>query len=309
MRLMVSALLAASTALAQSNGSIAGPVLGMVFDGEAAAVRLIEGIPGAARLGPAVDGASELSMAAVAANRGYALVVKRSGPAAVVTGSGTSLLTGARTGASQTLVSPRGTAAALVFDDPAAIQVFTGMPEAPQLRRTIDLEGAPAAFALSDDGEVVLSVVRSRRGGDVVYSHRDGGPLVFYRARRVAAVAFVPGTHDALIAEPGAVKIVSPDLGQQPAGSDPDGDIAVVAAAPEGSRVFVASRSGRVTIHDLRSGASSSVTCACAPNALAPLRGNAVFRLNESGEGPLWLLDADSPQARISFVAGGGESR
>jgi hypothetical protein len=41
---------------------------------------------------------------------------------------------------------------------------------------------------------------------------------------------------------------------------------------------------------------------------LAPLRGNSVFRLTDGADGPVWLLDADSPQPRISFVAA-GESR
>jgi hypothetical protein len=297
--------LAASIAMAQSNGRIDAPVLGMVFDADASAVRLLQGIPGSARLGAVL--APDVTTAAIAANRGFALGVQRGGAAVLVSPAGGRPLPGARSGAAQAILSPRGTAAALYFPG-GSVEIFTGMPDDAQLRRTAQLDETPAALALSDDGEVLLSVVRGRRG-DTVYAHRDGGPQVFYRSRRVAAVAFVPGRQDALVAAPASIKLVRPDLGEQAAGVDPDGDVAAVAASPDGQRVFVASRSGRVTIHDLRSGASTSVTCACEPRTLAPLRGTAVFRLNESGDGPLWILDADGAEARISFVASDGESR
>jgi hypothetical protein len=297
--------LAASIALAQSNGRIDAPVLGMVFDADASAVRLLEGIPGSARLGRVL--APEVVTAAIAANRGFALGVQRGGAAVFVSAAGTGPLPGARSGATQAIVSPSGTAAALYFPG-GRVEIFTGLPDDVQLRRASQLDETPAILAVSDDGEVLLSVVRGR-GGNTVYAHRDGGLQVFYRARRVAAVAFVPGRQDALVAEPASIKLVRPDLGEQKAGVDPDGDVAAVAASPDGQRVFVASRSGRVTIHDLRSGSSASVTCACEPRTLAALRGNAVFRLNESGNGPFWILDADGAEARISFVAAGGESR
>ncbi len=305
MRLILITALAGSL-WAQSDGTIQGPVLGLFFDRHASAVRLLEGIPGAARMGAVLD--TDFYEGAVAGNGQYAVAIERGGTAALVSGAGRRSLPGARAAAAGIVVSPRGTAAALLFRDPAGIQVFVGLPDAPRLLRSVDPAGAPASVALSDDGEIVLSLTRSPRGEDVVYAHTGGGPLVFYRARRIAALSFVPGTHDALVAEPGSVKIVRPDLGEQPAGSDPGRDIAAVAASPDGSRFFIAGRSGRVTIVDARTGETTSVQCACSPRMLAPLRGDSVFRLTDGADGPLWLLDADVPQPRISFVAA-GESR
>jgi hypothetical protein len=303
-RFLATGLVAASIALAQSNGSIDGPVLGMVFDADAASLRLLDGIPGSARLGGVV--ASEVSTAAVAANRGFAVAVQR-GAAVLVSAAGARPLAGARPGAVQAIVSPRGTSAALYFSG-GLVEIFTGMPDAAQLQRTTQLDDAPMSLALSDDGEVLLSLARGRRG-DTVTSHREGGSQVFYQARRVAAMAFVPGRQDALVADAASVKLIRPDLGEQSAGGDPAGDVAAVAASADGQRVVVASRTGRVTIHDLQKGTSTSTVCACEPRTLAPLRGNAVFRLNETGNGPMWVLDADSAEARISFVASNGESR
>ena len=306
MKLLAAGFLSTALAVAQTNGSIDAPLLGMVFDADASAVRLLSGIPGAATLGGPL--ASGIATAAVAAHRGFAVAIQRGGTAVVVTAAGASPLPGARSGASHAIVSPSGTAAALYFPDGRA-EIFTGLPDAADFDRVARLDDTPSALALSDDGEVLLSLVRGRRG-DTVYAHRDSGPQLFYQARRVAALSFLPGRQDALIADAVSVKLIRPDLGQQPAGADPDGDVAAVAASPDGRSIFIASRSGRVTIHDLSNGTSSSVTCACEPRTLAPLRGAAVFRLNDAGGGgPLWVLDAAGAEPRISFVASSGESR
>jgi hypothetical protein len=303
LRLVLIAACAAGILSAQSDGSIRGPVLGLFFDRQASVVRLLEGIPGAARVGAPLD--SDFQEAAVAGNGDYAIAIERGGTATIVSRVGHRPLAGARPGAVRVVVSPSGTSAALVYREPAEIQVFAGLPESPRLLRSVDPESGPSSVALSDDGEIVLSVMRTLRGEDVVYAYAGGAPQVFYRARRVAALSFVPGTHNALVAEPASVKLVRPDLGEQPAGSDPDRDIAAVAASTDGSRLFIASRSGQITIRDARTGATTSVQCACSPRMLAPLRGNSVFRLTDNADGPLWLLDADSPQPRISFVAAG----
>lgn len=307
MKHLITALLLASAAHAQGNGSIDGPVLGMVFDADAGAVRMLEGIPGSARLGRSIEGVPELATAAAASGRGYAIGVQRDGRAVVVTGHGARALDGARAGAGQTLVSPRGTSAALVFGD--SVQVFTGMPEAPELKGVLTLGGRAAGLALSDDGEVLLAIERGRRGGDTVYAHRQTGATVFYRAARVSSVAFVPGRQDALVAEPRSVKLVRPDLGAQPIEVDAGGRIAAAAASADGLRVFVASSSGRVAVHDLASGATKVAQCACSPRSFVPLRGSGVFRLEDAAGGPMWVLDGDATEPRIAFVAADGESR
>jgi hypothetical protein len=305
-------LTAAPVAWPQVNGAIEGPVLGLVFDGAAAAVRTIAGVPGAATLGPAVTGGARLRTAAAAANRGYALAIDGDGAAMLVSADGVRPLPGASAGAERAIVSPRGTSAALVHRS-GTVQVFTGMPEAPSAGRIFELRGAPPTLALSDDGDALLAVVRGRpradASADAVYLYTDGEPAVLHRGSRVAAAAFLPGSKKALIAGSSAARIVAPDLGESPAGIDPDGDIVAVAGSPDGSRVFLAGRSGRIAIYDLRSGESVSVACACSPTGFAPLRGNSVFRLNEAGGGPVWVLDADSSEPRISFVAAAGGER
>ena len=294
-------LLIASAALAQvDRGSMNGPVLGLVFDRDAGAVRPLLGVPGSSTLGAPLDGASGLRESAAAS---YALAIDSEGVAAVVTSAGRHPLSIAAKGATRAAVSPAGSAAALYFGDSGTAQIFTGMPDAPQSLRTVTLDSAPIALAVSDDGATLLATVRSGRG-EVVYSYQGSqAAQVFYSARRISGLAFMPGSSAAIVAEPNAVKVVTPEFGAQAIGGADIADVVAVAASGDRSRLFIATRSGRIVIHELASSSETSLMCACEPAALTPLRGNAVFRLNEMGNGPLWLLDADSPQPRISFVA------
>ena len=301
MKLLASLAVAAGALTAQTNGSIDTPVLGVVFDRQTSALRLLEGIPGAARLGRVV----ETGFSEAAAGDAYAVVTEAGGMPSVISAAGRRRLPGARTGPVRAVVSPRGTSAALLFAEPVEIQVFTGLPESPQLRRSIDPGAPPADLAVSDDGELVLTLARAARGDDVVHVFRDSGALVFHRARRVAAMAFVPGSHDAVIADPSSARFVRADLGVEPIAADPDRDIVAVAASPGGARIVIASRSGRVTIHDSQTGLTRSLTCACSPAALTALRGDSLFRVDDRSGGPVWLLDLHPAEPRISFVARG----
>jgi sugar lactone lactonase YvrE len=74
-----------------------------------------------------------------------------------------------------------------------------------------------------------------------------------------------------------------------------------LAFSPDGRKLFVASASARsVAAYDLGSGERTTIACDCQPGALAAM-GN-VFRLNDLGVDPLWLLDAGGAEHRIVFV-------
>ncbi|HEY6373477.1 MAG TPA: hypothetical protein VIX37_23070, partial [Candidatus Sulfotelmatobacter sp.] len=49
------------------------------------------------------------------------------------------------------------------------------------------------------------------------------------------------------------------------------------------------------------SGDSAALTCDCTPSALIPM--GSVFRLNELGSGPLWLLDPTSDRGLVFVPA------
>ena len=302
MKTLTLALLIASTALAQANpGSIGGPVLGLAFDRASRSIRPLHGVPGSSILGLSLDAEGPLVEAAAAGD--YAVAIDADGTAVLVSANGRQPLPGSAKGASRVVTSPRGSAVALYFAASATAQIYTGMPDAPQSVRTVVLDSAPVELALSDDGLTLLESSRNGREGEAVYAYTAGQPSqILHRARRVSAMAFVPGTSNVLIAEGEGVRLVSPAFGVQTV-DDTSLDVVAVAASSDGARLFSAMRDGNIAIHDLRSSTAATVSCGCAPGVLARLRGNAVFRLNEVGDGPLWLLDGDSPEPRILFVA------
>ena len=46
----------------------------------------------------------------------------------------------------------------------------------------------------------------------------------------------------------------------------------------------------------------NAVECHCAATVLAPLSGNAVFRLTQRTDQPLWILDGDAGAPRMVFI-------
>jgi hypothetical protein len=75
-----------------------------------------------------------------------------------------------------------------------------------------------------------------------------------------------------------------------------------VAYSPDGQKLLVASATGRaVTTIQVENGDRSSLACACAPAALIPM--GSVFRLNELGTEPLWLLDTASERGLLFVPA------
>jgi hypothetical protein len=278
----------------------------MVFDAAGGGMRALTGIPASATLGGALDSGPQLEQAAASA-AGFAVAVESgSGTAVVISPGERRALSGLPGGASSIALSPRGTAAVVYFKDSRIAYLITGLPDTPATGRQIVLDRQPAALAVSDDGAALLAVERIGRAGAAVLLYRDSGsPAVLRSSPRIAGVDFLPGSADALIAEDNTVLVASEAFGPQVIAGAGDGIAGVMAAAAssDGARVIIAMRSGQVAIRDRGTNAQTMVSCACQPSGLARLRGTGVFRLNEIGNGPLWILDADSGAPRIVFVA------
>jgi hypothetical protein len=285
--------------VAIASAAVDVPVLGLLPDREGRTIRPILGVPGAATVGQPVDNGAGLVVAA--ASREFAVGVDAGGAAVIVSTAGRRPLPGARPGATRIILSPSGSAAALYFASGSA-QIFTGLPDAPEAIGAVELERPPGIMALSDDGATLLAVSNNGREGDIVYGFPAGQPSQnLYRGRRVTALAFVPRTSKAVIADGKTIAILSMAFGPQTVDASVAGVMAL-AASSDGSSVFAATRAGEIVTYDLRTLTRTSLSCGCAPTTLAPLRGKAVFRLTDLGSGPLWVLDADSPDPRIVFV-------
>jgi len=303
MRILVSACLAACSLYGQA-GKLAAPSLGFVFDPPAHALRRIQGIPGAALVGAPVDFGFAVSAAYVAPRLDSVFVMAGDGRAHLFRLTADAPLERAvdSMGAPLRVVfSPSGSAAALY--SPGSVQVIKGLPDAPAVSATISLHRnlrarrpLPDTLAISDDGAYLL--------------YGTGGPIeligVAGNSRQIMAgalAAFAPGGHDAAVISSGKL-ILFQDIAGAATERSFDGIETPSAAAfsPDGQKLFVASATGRaVTTIQVATGDRSALACDCAPSALIPM--GSVFRLNELGSEPLWLLDTASERGLVFVPA------
>ncbi len=297
-------------------GAVAGPTAGMVFDSGAQALRPVRGIPGASTLGEPIHVSYNLTAAYVSPRQDSVFGVADGGSTHLFTlnaGAAAEVsIDGLASAPARVFFSPTGTAAALYSN--GAVQIVTGLPAAPKVTGTLQLEPqsgisprrlrtAMPSLAISDDGAYVLYA----SGNSIRLANPNEGSRQVITAGYGAALAFAPGGHDAAVAARGTGVVLIRDVpnvaAQQPlAADDPALDsIAGLAFSADGARLFAASASANSVIaFDTAALSRTEIACNCTPSALAAM-GN-LFRLNEAGAAPLWLFDPDSPGPRIVFV-------
>jgi hypothetical protein len=317
-------------------GSIAGPLSGFAFDNSARVLRPIRGIPGASLIGEPIQFGFDLASASVSPSLDSALVLSavsaQGGIHLFRLNNGTPVertVDGLRV-AQRVVFSPSGTAAALYAN--GSLQVLKGLPDAPVIAATIPLgtdrtaQFSAAALsstgrrtrrltdeplAISDDGGYLLVV----SGGAIRLIGTAGDNRKLMDAAAGAWAAFAPGNHDAAVLDAAAGLLLFQDV----AGASvervlagPDSRMASpvgVAFSPDGRKLFVASAGARaVAAFDVASGDHSGdrsmIACDCTPTVLVQMGG--LFRLNEMGSEPLWLLDARTGEPRMIFVPARG---
>ena len=296
-------------AAAEQPARFSQPVLGYVYDSSAGVVRVMLGVPGAASLDPAFDwkdGALSVSPGntfGLAMGKSLALADWAGGPVRV-----RALGTVEGSPASVTW-SPAGRTAAVAWEA-GVVQVWTGLPDNPSLKTQLDLElpaGAPVSFAVSDDGGALAALA----GGSLMKPDGNGGLAPVDPDRTYSAIAFAPGSSDLAASDPDDDQVaLFRDLGSSAAGAVLAGTAdglagpAALAFSRDGRRLVVANqRTGVISVLDLGAGTSLTFDCQCQPEGFYPLRGNAVFRLNQSAKGNLTLLDADGEAPRTVLVS------
>ncbi|MGE5568091.1 MAG: hypothetical protein ACM3S5_03545 [Rhodospirillales bacterium] len=307
-------LICAAAALASQTGPVTGPVLGFVFDHSVGGVRPILGIPGASLFGEPVGLRIDTSRAAISNAGGYVLgteaetgrvmLYRELAPAAPGIA-----LEEAGPAPDRIVLSPTGSAAALLYAERQAIQVFAGLPASPQFRGEISLFGLLGpllAIAVADDGRSVLAAAREGEGAESVMLLSPGmTPRLLGTAGRVAAAAFFAGRPDAVLADTSAEAVVwIRDVQGAAEFVSLHGEFAKAAAvqATEDGRKILVAGEGTVTTVNLEGGEQVVSRCECSISALDRLRGDSVFRVTELSAGPTWLFDAGSPAARFVFV-------
>jgi len=313
-------VLAASGLLLGQQSQIAGPVAGFVFDGSGRVLRPIQGVPGASLLGDPVSFGFDVAAVYVSPLQNSALVVASDSSLHwfhLNAGAVAETSLGGLAGVPQSVVfSPSGTAAVLVAMGKA--RVLTGLPNVPAMVATVSVPGgetrnssgrAPGqSLAISDDGAYLLAV----SGGAVRLLSTQGENRSLLPAGSDALVAFAAGGHDAAVMDPAAgltlIRDAAAAASPQLLATSDEG-----LAAPAGlafsrdkQTLYVASATAQsVAAFNLAAGSRTAIGCNCTPVTLAPM-GN-LFRLNDVGSAPLWLLDGGSATPRTVFVPARGE--
>lgn len=309
-------LLALCPALAQDPPEIGGPVVGLVVD-KAEGVRPILGILGAATLGRPVLPAAGFASIVLSPRRDYALALTERERRLVILRNLSASPAAARLdvppGASRIVLSPSGDAAALYYPE-ARVVVLTGLPDSPSAAWRLalpDLGAGLAALVVSDGGAAVLAATAGEPSSILLFA-----PDVEYRPLQLVAgapsLAFLSNSLDAVIGDGASNQIfvvrgVKDAAGITQIGGPAEGVSrpVAVAAADGNRRVLVAnSEPGGVVSLGLDGEEPLAIPCSCTPTILERLAGGAAFRLSDTGEGPVWLLDTGSSPPRTVFVPG-----
>ncbi len=159
-------------------------------------------------------------------------------------------------------------------------------------------------LAISDDGAYMLAV----SGGSVRLLGLHGENRTLVPGQPDAMVAFAASGHDVAVMDSVTgltlIRDASGAAGQQVlVGSrrrNPPARSAWHSRAMARRSSSPAARRNRWQPFKLADATRTAIGCACTPNALIPM-GN-VFRLNQFGSAPLWILDTGSSTPRTVFV-------
>jgi hypothetical protein len=307
-------LIAAGASLlsAQPSSNAGGPSLGFVFDSRGQALRPILGIPGASLFGDPLALPNSISSAAIADKQTVAIMNDGAWKALTLSSGSATVLPDGLPATARVAVSENGAAAAFYDSDNNALSVVTGIPASPALNAVslAALPGNISAFAVADDGSLLLSSPLSGGGESLFWIGAGGGVQQLASLQATASIRVWNQGANALVVDraanqvwqlqnPGNNAAITLAASASDGVSGPSG-----AAFSSDGRLWVANAGTRNLLGiDMNTRATVSLACSFEPKFVAPTGDGQTFRLNHGADGPLWLLDA-TPGAdpRVVFV-------
>jgi hypothetical protein len=324
MKIQAIAVCAIATALAAQSQTIAptidSPLLGMVLDRNAARLRPVYGVPGAATVGVAIDTGEEISSAAASPTGRFAVVVSGADSHAsllLLDGPSQTPFSGVPGGVSAAALSPQGSTAGFYYESERVIRTIAGMPSNNGALRSFSLAALPGAnplWAVSDDGQFVLY---SGGTSEVFILGGETGLRRLATNGVPAALGFMAGSREAIVATPDGTAIVR-NIAVRP---EMRGiSLAKAPAAPaflgfsaDGTQGFLMGRvAGHATMARFSSDGTpdrgadaadaSAFDCQCTDFSPQRTAAPSVYILSNYTGKPLPALDAGATPARIFFV-------
>ncbi len=305
-----------------SSGGVSVPSLGFVASQTPPQLRPILGIPGAARLGNPLLLPNTVTQIYMAPGQAFALAAGAPGASLGmillegVAGAAQSLpvrpIPGAMNQADLLAFGPLGRSAVVYARQTNHIQVLTGLPRSPQVSLDIpnvSVASTPQKLAVSDDAQVVLIV----DAAGTVYSLSQGAvPTVVHHSPDVSAVAFLAGSHDAVICDRSlnsaaflhnsSVTAVAAVAGFSD-GCQPED----AASTADGKTILVACPSQQALLSvDRASGLTRTYSVPLAPGAFDRLSARDTFLISPPQGSTYWLVVWGPGGPVTSFIAAAG---
>ena len=319
--LPVCLLCATAVVMAQTSApTVALPMVGFVVD-NAHRLRPIVGIPAAASVGTPLELGFEIGSATIAPGRDYVLATnpEKAWPVLIqVRGAGVDVIPTETLIAHETSVdeprisrialSPNGSTAGFLSESQGRLYVLAGLPKSPVAVAELSVEalGSIGTFAVSDDGRSIAISPSSSESGSVAFLTVTGSARYVTSVRHAAAISFLRGSEDAIIADDVENRIYSFSGGQLLSIASSEDGIAhpiAIAVSNDNAQILVANeQSGSVIAIDRNGGVHQPFFCDCRLTGLHPTATESVFRLTDFTGGPVLLFDATTPAPRTIFV-------
>ena len=282
-----------ATAAWSQTGQITGPLLGYVHDGQARRVRPIYGIPSAGVIAAPVNG-EEIREAA--SGPGIAVALQgESRKAVVISSSGLRPIAGASDGAARVLVSPDGSAAALVFETQRRVEhVDLGDLSVRSLPLSA-VRGSLSSLAVTKTG-----IVFSEAGVPGIHVQSRTGELRLIPT--VSPVTALAATIKRILSVSGSDLLVFEEFVLTRTLRVPQANATDVAFSREAA-VVAWRGTGRTAVVPFSGAAPAVLECDCRIAGLYPTADPRAWRLNEYGDRTVQMVDLSSGEAKTSFLS------
>jgi hypothetical protein len=215
---------------------------------------------------------------------------------------------------SHIVFAPSGQTAVAYAPGGSAVTVVSGLPASPRAQ-TISISGSGSLYsaAISDSGTIVVA---SQGASMQVGTLSSAGQFSRFAAvSGTPSFSFLSGSDDLLLTDGGAntlslVHGVAGSPALQPIGAAGLNKPVAVAASQDRHWAAIANGADSNILRvDLTSGTSvAKLTCSCQPTLVSSLTGNAVFRVNTPGTGPVWTVDLAGTTPQLLFVPAIGQN-
>lgn len=296
LRLPAIASLSALALIGQAR--IDGPSMGLITDAVARTVRDVEGVPASALMGDPISTGQSMAWIEAAPGRGYALGVdSETGVVQCVTAAAKAALDSVEPSPRAVRFSATGSAAALLYADHAVI--LSALAERPTESWRLPLP-QDADLAVSDDGREAIIM----NSGQLTRIGADGTGSEI-AASGAARVKFTENSRNSLLIVDSSLTEATTDGSRQ--WQLPENSGRILDAAASSTQVIALLEGGNLIVWDRASEEPRQIACNCDGKQLTRFGRPGLYRLNDAGDGPVWLLDT-ADETRILFIPGAARS-